>query len=266
MQLRIEIGYDRQLLSNREALEHISLINSFSRSFHKHNIDNPGFGGGNGILYFDVIIDGRKQEKVLTKIQEILENHKVKNFSKIIKLDSPKRKKAPRIRGRKTKPLTKGVYPPKYLRGNALVGYKNDLVQLLYDGRWCGHGMDRYAIYCVHSHEENIFRVKLPQDDDTTPNPPMVMALTRTKDSVIVYDSRSHPSSVYSDIGYKSIKTRLKRYHFCSNCNSQWFQLVVGFEYPDDSSDMSDDVSWFVLAAKCNDCKQMNIIYSDETA
>lgn len=266
MQLRIEIDYDRHLISNQEVLEHISFINSFSRSFHKYNIDNPSFGGGNGILYFDVIIDGRKPEKILSNIQEILEKHKVENFSRIIKIKSSKRKKAIRIRRRKTKPLTQGVYPPKYLRENVLVGCNNDLAQILFDGRWCGHGMNRYAIYCIRNHEENIFRVKLPQDDDKRPNPPMVMAVTRTKDFVIVYDSRRHPSSIYSDIEYKIIKPRMRRYYCCPNCNSQWFQLAVGFEYPDDSSDMSDDVSWFVLAAKCNDCELLDIIYSDETA
>ncbi|MFN8405429.1 MAG: hypothetical protein U0V48_18035 [Anaerolineales bacterium] len=202
----------------------------------------------------------------MTKIQEILIKHKVEKFSKITRLESLKSKKTVRVRKKKTKPLTQGVNPPEYLKNNALLSCSNDLSQFLFDGRWCGHGMDRYAVYCIYSREENIFRVKLPQVDDKIPNPPMVMAITWTKDSFIVYDSRRHPSSVYSDKEYKSIKTHMMKYYCCSNCNSQWFQLAVGFEYPDDSSDMSNDVSWFVLAAKCNDCGLLDIIYSDETA
>ena len=62
-----------------------------------------------------------------------------------------------------------------------------------------------------------------------------------------------------------SEEAELQPTYHCPNCDKQEFQVSVGFEIPSDS-ELPNDTSWFVPAAKCASCGWEEIVYDDETA
>ena len=266
MKLRLEIIFGERITSSLDAKERVSFTQSVFRALHRNNIQCSSFGfmSEGNVEFYEMEIDGRKKKKALSKIHKILIRYKVEQISNIIELE-PVKIKIHRVKRKRGKPTTQGVVPPDYLANHAIIAHRAGAAALLFDGRWCGHGMEKYAIFNVVDGGEDIFRLKLSQDDDHSVNPPQITAISRLKKTIVVYNARKHPANIYADEDTKNIKTRMKRYFRCPSCNSQWFQLAIGFEYPDDS-DLKDDVSWFALATECNDCRWLDIIYQDETA
>ena len=266
MILRLEIIYGEQMPSEFDAKERVSFTQGFLTALHRHHIycSSFGFMSEGNVEFYELEIDGRRKKEALSRIQKILIRYKVEPISNIIELE-PIEIKIPRIRRKGGRPTTQGVVPPDYLTNNAIIARREDPAVLLFDGRWCGHGMEKYAIFSVLDKEEHVFRFKLSQDHDNSINPPQIIAISRLKNPIVVYDARKHPANIYADEHTKNIKTRMKRYFCCPGCSSKWFHLAVGFEYPDDS-DFKNDVSWFALATKCNNCEWSGIIYQDETA
>jgi hypothetical protein len=117
-------------------------------------------------------------------------------------------------------------------------------------------------VFDIVTEGETSFRVRLPQSDDQELNPPFVLAVANRKDFSL-YDSREHNGSIYSD-KHRHLEPRLRRHFHCPKCAAQTFHLAVGFEIPSDSEG-PNDTSWFALAAECDNCNWMDLIYDDET-
>jgi hypothetical protein len=150
-----------------------------------------------------------------------------------------------------------GERAPTYLGRAARRFREGEPGSLLADGRFCGHGEPTFGVFDIGRPGET-FELDLPRDG--ADGPPVVTA--RSTRTVVVYDARRHPSSVFLDSGAPPAAT--VRYA-CAGCSSRQFSLAAGFEVPSDSSG-PDDTSWFALAAKCAGCGASALVYGDETA
>jgi hypothetical protein len=198
----------------------------------------------------------------LSIIVEVLRKHSVEHLSKITELEPLSSDEIDRPDYRRQSPMKNRV-PPTYLNGNARPALRKGPARRLFSGRWCGHGRDTYAVFDIVSEGETSFRVRLPQPDDTELNPPLVLAITNGK-KFALYDSRKHDGSIYSGKHRQHLQSRLRAYFRCPNCTAQTFRLAVGFEIPSDSEG-PNDTSWFSLAAECERCNWLDVIYDDET-
>jgi hypothetical protein len=194
-------------------------------------------------------------------VVEFLREHSVEHLAKITEQRPLSSYKIVRPDHRRRSPMKNGA-PPTYLRGNARLSLRKGPARRLFSGRWCGHGRDTYMVLDIVTEGEASFRVRLPQSDDQELNPPLVLAVTKKK-KISLYDSREHSGSIYSD-KHRHIQPRLRGYFHCPNCAGQTFHLAVGFEIPSDS-DGPNNTSWFALAAECENCNWMDLIYDDET-
>jgi hypothetical protein len=152
--------------------------------------------------------------------------------------------------------------PPVYLSGHASPARRKGPARCLFSGKWCGHGRDTYAVFDIRADGVASFRVRLPRPDDRELNPPVVLAVSGATEFP-VYDSREHDGSIYAD-KYQHLQPRLRGYYRCPTCGGRTFHLAVGFEIPADS-DGPNCTSWFALAAECEKCGWVGMVYDDET-
>jgi hypothetical protein len=227
----------------------------------KHFIKGGAQGTDYGSVYSQFEFLKRDYEKVLKTVVEVLREHSVEHLAKITEQQPLSSHKVDRPDHRRRTPIRNGS-PPLYLNGNAKRALRKGPARLLFSGRWCGHGRDTYLVFDIVSEGQTSFRIRLPQSDDSELNPPLVLAVTKTK-KISLYDLREHNGSIYSD-KHRHLQPRLKAYFRCPNCAAQTFHLAVGFEIPSDSEG-PNDTSWFALAAECDKCNWMDLIYDDET-
>lgn len=79
--------------------------------------------------------------------------------------------------------------------------------------------------------------------------------------TIVLYDPSKHPANIAFG---STLDPQLQEYK-CTACGENIFEIVVGFEYPEDA-DGPDDISSFALAGKCLKCKNIEILFEDETA
>ncbi len=224
-------------------------------------ISRAGQGTDHGSVYSQFEFLKRDYKKVVRIIDEVLREHAVRHLAKVTELPPLSSYKIARPDHRRRSPMKDGA-PPTYLMGNATPSLRKGPARRLFSGRWCGHGRDTYVVFDIIIEGKTSFRVRLPQPDDSELNPPLVLAVTKGR-KVALYDSREHNGSVYSD-KHRHLQPRLRRCFACPNCAAQTFHLAVGFEIPSDSEG-PNDTSWFALAAECEKCHWLDLIYDDET-
>jgi len=156
---------------------------------------------------------------------------------------------------------------PAYLVGKVRPPNKNGPAHLLLDGSWCGHGELFYQVYDVQVGDTRVFRVCLPVQDgkDMSPVAVKVTVGDEPGESFLLYDSRKHPASLYFYEPFVNEHPKFGGVFTCPKCGGNMFLLAVGFEMPEDSEG-PEDVSWFVLAARCARCGWEDIIFEDETS
>jgi hypothetical protein len=155
------------------------------------------------------------------------------------------------------------VLPPTYLDGRAALPDPDGPARHLVDGRWCGHGEPRFAVFDLRGEDGGVlWHVQVPADL-RYPALPAVRVSTAGGDAFLAYDPREHPASVfvYPDRTYPYRPAPL----VCPSCSGEEFRAAVGFEIPGDAEDRND-VSWFALAVECSRCDWSGIIFDDETA
>lgn len=220
-----------------------------------------GCGTDHGSVYTDIEFLKRDYKSVMQIIVEVLREHSIEHLAKITEKQPLSSPKVAKPDYRRRSPL-KNAAPPNYLLGKVRSSLRKGPARLLFSGMWCGHGRDTYKVFDILDGIETSFRIRLPKPDDQDLIPPVIMAVARGK-AFPVYDSREHCGSIYSD-KYRHLEPRLKRYFHCPKCDAQNFQLAVGFEVPSESEG-PNDTSWYALAAGCDNCKWIGLIYDDET-
>ncbi len=165
------------------------------------------------------------------------------------------------------RPIDSDPPPPSYLIGRVRHPDENGPARLLLDGSWCGHGELLYRVYDVQVGDTRVFRVRLPTQDneDVSPTAVEIAFEDGTGEPFLLYDSRKHPASLYFYEPFVNEHPKFGEDFTCSECGGNTFLLAIGFEIPGDSAG-PDDVSWFVLAARCIRCGWEDVVFEDETA
>ena len=153
--------------------------------------------------------------------------------------------------------------PPTYLDGRTAPPDPEGPARYLLDGRWCGHGEPRFAVFDLRGEDGRAAWQVQPPADLRYPALPAVTISGHGDKAFLAYDPRKHPASVfiYTDRIYPYRPTPF----VCPSCSGAEFRAAVGFEIPCDAEDRND-ISWFALAVQCVRCAWSGIVFDDETA
>ncbi len=218
-------------------------------------------GTAYGSVYSQFEFLKRDYPAVRRIVREVLRSQSAEHLAKITEQQPLASYPVLRVDHRHWSPI-KDHPPPSYLSGRAWPAKRRGPARRLFSGKWCGHGRDTYAVFDIRPDEVVSFRVRLPRPDDRELNPPVVLAVSGQTEFP-VYDSREHYGSIYAD-EYRHLQPHLRAYFRCPTCGGKTFHLAVGFELPADSEG-PNSTSWFALAAECEKCSWMDVIYDDET-
>jgi hypothetical protein len=259
LEVRLAFGHTRFPSADELALGDALHLGVVRRA--KPLISCAGEGTDHGSVYSEFEFLKRDYKEVVRIVDEVLRELAVRHLAKLSELPPLSSYKIAKPDHRRRSPMKNGV-PPSYLRGNARPALRKGPARRLFSGKWCGHDRDTYVVFDIVIGSQTSFRVRLPRPDDEELNPPLVLAVTERR-KFPLYDPREHDGSVYSD-KHRHLRPRLRNYFACPNCAARTFRLAVGFEIPSDSEG-PNDTSWFALAAECEKCHWLDVIYDDET-
>lgn len=261
MRLEVRIVFGHNKFPSDDELDlgrslHVDLVRATAAL-----VSRVGEGTAHGSVYSQFELLKRDYTQMMRIVHQVLGELAIGHLAKISELPPLSSYKCSKPDYRSRTPL-KDCAPPTYLKGSVKQSLRKGPARRLYSGKWCGHGLDSYILFDVLVEGNRSFRVRLPEPDDTELNPPLVMAVTQQRE-IAIYDSREHNGSVYSD-KHQRLLPRLQDYFSCPRCRALTFHLAVGFEIPRDREG-PNDTSWFALAAECNSCHWLDVIYDDET-
>lgn len=164
----------------------------------------------------------------------------------------------------------KGI-PPVYLREYVTKAYATKApATLLSDGKWCGHKGSLWNVFSMTGFSNLVFRVRLSKANN--PDTGKVFIIPRVEASHVdhpnewftLYDARFHPGSVFA---YNKVNPKyvvdMQDPLSCKRCKNEQFRLALGFEIPSECTN-PNDMSWFALAAECENCGWKGIIFNDD--
>jgi hypothetical protein len=261
MRLRVRLAFGHAKFPAANELALGDALHSGVVRQAKALISRAAQGTEYGAVYSEFEFLKRDYPRVRRIVREVLRSQSAEHLAKITEQQPLASYPVLRADHRHRSPM-KDRPPPSYLTGRAWPAKRKGPARRLFSGKWCGHGRDTYAVCDIRVDGVAAFRVRLPQPDDRELNPPVVLAVTGATEFP-VYDSREHDGSIYAD-EYRHLQPRLRGYYRCPNCGGRTFHLAVGFEIPADSEG-PNSTSWFALAAECEKCSWMDVLYDDET-
>ena len=171
-----------------------------------------------------------------------------------------------RFADRRGRPL-QGAIPPDYLADKVRVAARSGPAELLWSGRFCGHGEPTYGVFVLVCGECDTFELKLagsgPSDRGATPPYVLARPTGRSVDWFPIYDLRRHPAAEGRWLeGVEEPEIDEIAY---SPSGETRFRVALGFEYPADCVS-ANDVSWYALGVEAIDGSLRDIIFEGETA